>query len=305
MDQELKQRLIGAAVVTALAAIFIPMLFDDPIDTSGQAVSEMAIPEPPANAPNKSENKLPADAASVENAPGPGNLAGESQTSGDNQSTSPSNPADTERVEPELQEPPIDYEPPAEVDTDLEKRLDQAANGEPVTVPEEQEHTKAPIGAGSAGAPDEPAESAPVQEDSSNNTAIVPKSVPTPTTTKKPPVKPVPAPIKAPINSPADQNLSKPISNKPAVTPKIPTGKTGAGFERWYVQAGSYAKKENAMSQWEALRKQGLPVTLETQATDKGTIYRLKVGPTLSKQRAVDIKARLAQQSIKSIIIAE
>ena len=32
MNQELKQRLIGAVVVTALAAIFIPMLFDDPVD---------------------------------------------------------------------------------------------------------------------------------------------------------------------------------------------------------------------------------------------------------------------------------
>ncbi|GAB6141779.1 hypothetical protein JCM14076_25080 [Methylosoma difficile] len=45
MTQELKQRIIGAIVVTALAAIFVPMLFDDPIDNSGQSVSELAIPE--------------------------------------------------------------------------------------------------------------------------------------------------------------------------------------------------------------------------------------------------------------------
>src|SRR5664279_2762793 len=46
MDHELKQRLIGAVVVTALCAIFIPMLFDDPVDNSGQLVSELNIPVP-------------------------------------------------------------------------------------------------------------------------------------------------------------------------------------------------------------------------------------------------------------------
>ncbi len=50
MDQELKQRLIGAAVITALAAIFVPMLFDDPIDESGKSINELKIPELPAKA---------------------------------------------------------------------------------------------------------------------------------------------------------------------------------------------------------------------------------------------------------------
>ena len=48
MEHELKQRLIGAVVVTALAAIFIPMLFDDPVDTSGKTVTELTIPQAPA-----------------------------------------------------------------------------------------------------------------------------------------------------------------------------------------------------------------------------------------------------------------
>jgi len=69
MDQELKQTIDRAAVVTALAAIFIPMLFDDPVDTSRAAVSEMTIPEAP-HTPNAAESKLPTNAASVENAAG-------------------------------------------------------------------------------------------------------------------------------------------------------------------------------------------------------------------------------------------
>ena len=65
MDHELKQRLIGAVVVTALAAIFIPMLFDDPVDTSGKAVKELAIPPAPA----ESAQNLPDNKAEVMNRP--------------------------------------------------------------------------------------------------------------------------------------------------------------------------------------------------------------------------------------------
>ena len=46
MNQELKQRFIGAVVVTALAAIFIPMLFDDPVDNSGQLEATAKVTKP-------------------------------------------------------------------------------------------------------------------------------------------------------------------------------------------------------------------------------------------------------------------
>ena len=72
MNQELKQRLIGAVVVTALAAIFIPMLFDDPVDNSGQSVSELVIPATPVNTGEESANKLPTSANQVLNAPDSG-----------------------------------------------------------------------------------------------------------------------------------------------------------------------------------------------------------------------------------------
>ena len=61
MDQELKQRLIGAVVITALAAIFVPMLFDDPIKESGQIVNELTLPEPPVEAFAKTAERLPED----------------------------------------------------------------------------------------------------------------------------------------------------------------------------------------------------------------------------------------------------
>ncbi|MGR8942269.1 MAG: SPOR domain-containing protein [Gammaproteobacteria bacterium] len=284
MDQELKQRLIGAAVVTALAAIFIPMLFDDPIDTSGQAVSEMTIPEPPASLESSTSAKLPTDAASVDNAPGP-----ESQAA----SASPGsavNAADIERIDPELQEPPIDYEPPVEVDPALEKQLDQAAEGETVTAPAERP----------AIPEDEPIESAPTKAGVPSATQPPVRKSQALSETPKAPVKQSPAHVKAPVIPEAAPDSAKPVPKKSTAP-----AKTGTSFKRYYVQAGSFAKKENALSQVEKLRKQGLPVLLEPLETGKGTIYRLKVGPELSKQRAADIKSRLAQQNIKSIIIAE
>ncbi len=47
MDQQLKQRIIGAIVMTCLAVIFIPMLFDDPIDDSAKRVNQYTIPAVP------------------------------------------------------------------------------------------------------------------------------------------------------------------------------------------------------------------------------------------------------------------
>ncbi len=59
MDQELKQRLIGAVVITALAAIFIPMLFDDPVQDEGKFINELKIPEPPKDTFTKTAENLP------------------------------------------------------------------------------------------------------------------------------------------------------------------------------------------------------------------------------------------------------
>ena len=72
MNQELKQRLIAAVVVTALAAIFIPMLFDDPVDNNGQLVSELVIPTTSVKTDEVSANKLSTSANQVLNAPDAG-----------------------------------------------------------------------------------------------------------------------------------------------------------------------------------------------------------------------------------------
>lgn len=45
MNESLKHRIVGATVITALAAIFIPMLFDEPItDADNKSNNELLIP---------------------------------------------------------------------------------------------------------------------------------------------------------------------------------------------------------------------------------------------------------------------
>jgi DedD protein len=271
MDQELKQRLIGAAVVTALAAIFIPMLFDDPVDTSGQAVSEMTIPEPPANTPNGTESKLPTDAASVENA--------DSNTLAPAASVNPPaadlHPAGgIEKIEPGLLEnAAADYEPPSEVEL----------NADSETPPDEESEI---VQAAPAPEPAPPL-GPPARETSATAKSLTPE-------------------IRSPVaEQPASPAAAKPAPAKPAENAVKPPPKSTAKFERWTIQAGSFTKKENAVSQRDKLRKLGFPAAMETLSTGKGPIYRLKIGPELSKQRAIEIRNQLNQHSIKTIILAE
>ena len=56
----------------------------------------------------------------------------------------------------------------------------------------------------------------------------------------------------------------------------------------------------------ETLRKQNLPVTLDTiKSANDGLIYRLKIGPTLEKKRAIEMKTKLDTLKIQSFLISE
>ena len=244
MNQELKQRLIGAVVVTALAAIFIPMLFDDPVDNSGQLVSELVIPKTPINTGEESANKLPTSANQVLN----------------------KSEAGSETV----------------VNTEEEAEL--ASNGPlPMSIDEPIDDEPEPVA--------EPAGDEPAAQD----TGAIDKA-------KKQAKKPEPAAGKpiAKEQPVTPEAVSKP--EKPAIKPTKPS----AELSRWYLQAGTFSKKENAVSLLETLHKQGLPATLETtKGAGNAPLYRIKVGPALEKKRAAEMKAKLDSQKIPSLLIAE
>ncbi len=80
MDHDLKQRLVGVVVITALAAIFIPMLFDDPVQDQGRLINELQIPEPPVERFSEISEKLPESADHVLALPEPPMLHTEQPT---------------------------------------------------------------------------------------------------------------------------------------------------------------------------------------------------------------------------------
>lgn len=295
MKQQLTQRLIGAVVVTALAAIFIPMLFDDPVEDSSQAVSELSIPKEPVVAIDGTADKLPENANEVLQA-----TDTESEKSGKEQDVL-SEPLENEELS--------DAQP---VQPDDESELEQSKQNtapeviESNAVSEEEEFGQANNddvndSPAPAESPEESLDTGVVKE--ANKPAAMPeKSLPSQTEAVTKPKKTVKKPdTHAPKQALPAKSLAD-TSVKPADKPL----KSSSELSRWYIQAGSFNKKENALSLLENLRKQGLPASLETIKTaEKGPLYRIKVGPELDKKRAAAMKAKLDKQNINNILIAE
>lgn len=65
MDEKTKQRIVGIVVITALLAIFLPMLFEDPVERSGRSVSEMQIPDLPRQFQTQAQPVVPSSTEQV------------------------------------------------------------------------------------------------------------------------------------------------------------------------------------------------------------------------------------------------
>ncbi len=265
MNQELKQRLIGAVVVTALAAIFIPMLFDDPIDKGGQLVTELEIPSPNTATSENLSSKLPTTAKQVLENPEPtSEIINTSEEAELSQETQP--PAEANQ-----EDQPGDT---AQATTESGSGLDSGY------IDENNQAVQAPV------------------------KPLEPITTPPPT----------PAPVNKPTATPPVAVAKKAQLPKTAVIEQPPVVSSETKIRdtkpeaigRWTIQAGSFSKKENAVTLMETLKKQGLPASIDTvNGPNNSVLYRLKVGPTLDKKRALDMKAKVDNQKIQSLLIAE
>ena len=308
MNQELKQRIIGAIVVTALAAIFIPMLFDDPIENSGQSVSELAIPATPLNSNEVSANKLPSNANQVLNVPDNEsetlvNTEEESELSKDNQLSEeiPTNDDPTvnntdEDIVVQADSKSKNSNTPPSLDTGVVETHKPSVSKKALPELAKQEPTPEPVW-------------------EEEKAIEVPAELVNTTKTKTAPIKVKIKPT-APIKTATPENIiskkitttEKPLPVKAVITdkPTVAPTKPKAELSRWTIQVGSFSKKENATTLMETLRKQNLPVTLDTIKSDNdGLIYRLKIGPTLEKKRAIEMKTKLDTLKIQSFLISE
>ena len=246
MDQELKQRLIGAAVITALAAIFVPMLFDDPIDESGKSINELKIPELPAKAQDVEIMPLPEKVEDVATLP--------------------------EEKKPDA--PAVVYEGDEEADLEPSRPL-------------------AHIGAKDTAPP--PAPPVKFVEPDAEEEDVAIHAAPVESAAK--PLKPAPTapvaevPVKA-VKPAVVEPAAKPAAAESAVT-------------RLYLNAGSFSQLSNAQSLQDTLRKQGFAASIKEVATEKGKIYKVRVGPMLDKAKAQAVKSKLSRINVNSFVTGD
>ncbi len=258
MDQELKQRLIGAAVITALAAIFVPMLFDDPIDETGKSINELKIPELPAKVQDVEIMPLPEKVEDVATEAAP--------------------------------EQPFKANAPAFVDEGEEA----APPAQPARPPVKLSVKETAITARQAqiAAPEFDVAEDAVGEDEDPRAVVKPVKTTPPATPTIPATKTV-------------KPVEKAAELKAAPTPLEAAGKpvaVDAATTRWYLNAGSFSQKANALTLQDSLKQQGFAASIKEIASDKGTVFKVRVGPMLDKAKAQAVKAKLAQLNINSFV---
>lgn len=269
MDKKLKQRLVGASVVVALAVIIVPELVKEPVE-QGRPVADTTIPPRPDPQPDAQIiPRLPsADQELTTALPAEGEITEPYETAPPLPEASSDEPAAEElpeielvtlqpRPEPVSAEPPVEALPPA--------APVQAAPPPPTASP----------------APPQPRRAAP------------PPAAPEP---PRPAVQTAPAKPREPAPLPKIELIAKastpatapPPSAAPAPPPAAPSSGQG-----WMVQAGSFAAQRNAEQLRDRLRAQGFAAVVQPITLDGQTLYRVRVGPQASRGESEQTLERL------------
>ena len=281
MDQELKQRLIGAVVITALAAIFVPMLFDDDVDQTGKTINELTIPEVPAKAQDVEIMPLPEKAEDVATV-----IPVEKPTTGN-----PSKPAAI--LEEGVAEAIAAQPQPA-------RQTAPATVVPPKTQEKPQEKTTAK---------NKPAQTFEGDADMPQGNMIAEEELPLKPAAK--PAKPAPVtPPVVPVTNPPVTVPAKPTPKPVAATQSapVPAPKAAAapeGATRWYLNAGSFTQRANASALQENLKQQGFAASIKEAQGEKGAIYKVRIGPIQDKAKAQEVKNRLMQINVNTFFAAE
>lgn len=325
MDSSLKQRLVGAIVLIALAVIFLPMLVKGPAPDSGVSDVPLDIPaEPrsdtatrdlpltePGATPQGGAVGMPVatpDAATAEPAQGglfPAVAAGDYAVSFGSYASA----ADADKVIAALRSAEL---PGYREAVQLNGREAQRVRIGPFAdraVAESARlraaHVNDTVGAkvvvldaGAATAPPASTAIAAPAPATVKTEALPPASKPVaavPATAAKPAtttVEPKPA---APV--PAKPLAATPPAAEPAAKP-ADTSKTG-----FAVQVGAFASTSEATALRDRLRGAGFNSFTESVRTDKGTLTRVRVGPAMTRAEADQLKASVqARLGIAGIV---
>ena len=324
MDTALKQRLIGAVVLVALAVIFLPMLIKGPAPDSGVSDVPLTVPATPGgqyetrelplvtpgNAPAGGvvgmDNATPAASASeaVPLGAAPDAAAGAmspASTAGGNFAVNfgaYATSADADAVIARLKQSSLPaFREPATINGKSAYRVRigpyaERADAETVRLQAAQVRSdvKAQVVTLDAAA------TAPASTPSATTAAaaVTTQALP-PNATQQPSAKPVQAP---PAETKPVATAPKPAVATPKPTPApakpVEAPKPAAANVGFAVQLGAFSHAADANAMRDKLRASGFSAFVEQVRTDKGTLNRVRVGPVASRADADQLKAQVA-----------
>lgn len=100
----------------------------------------------------------------------------------------------------------------------------------------------------------------------------------------------IPTPLDAPVKQQTEQR------KKSAETP--------ASLKSWMLQVGTFDNKENAIKYRDQMRKKGhTTMVLEDKVKGK-TMFKVRIGPDLSKKRIEALRDKLKKQGIDGYVVS-
>ncbi len=256
MDKALKQRLVGASVLVALAVIILPMLLGGQPDST-QDTRPIEIPPRPPEVSfetrrfpiGEQDPESPSTLPQGEDGPAsPGSGSGAPATSGASEALT------------------------------LEQRLEQVAAENAARQGEETGETS-----GTADRP-QPATveiAAQSREDVGPGSEDTPAGESAPADERPEPTQPI---------------VAEPRDSEPAEAEPAPAAVNSASGGRYLVQVASFSSTTNANRLAGSLRESGLPVLMDTVDSSAGVLHRVRVGPFEQRAEAEQVLARLGQQ---------
>lgn len=101
----------------------------------------------------------------------------------------------------------------------------------------------------------------------------------------------------APQSAPAPNAATNPKPERKHATATPMTAPTEAGPEAWVVQVGSFGNTKNAFDLRDKLRGKGFNAFVEKVEAEGKTVYRVRIGPQLTREAANAVQAKLAKHT--------
>lgn len=315
MDASLKQRLVGAAVLVALAVIFLPLLVKGPAPDSGVSDVSLRVPaEPkapdgvvtqdlplvaPAAAPAGNVSGMPEAAPAAGQVEGAAPLAAVAAGDFAVSFGSYASVGDADKVIAALASAGLPgYREAVTLGDRSAQRVRigpfaDRASAESARLRAGQVHSNVEakvvaLDAGNAApAPVEPASPA------ATRPGPVAPAIEAKPLAKDQPAKAEPVKTETLKNEPAKTEAPKPVAAaaaKPEPQAAKPANPAATGF---VVQIGAFASAPDALAQRDALRKAGFNAFTDSVPGPNGTLTRVRVGPMMTRAEADALKTKL------------